>query len=230
MFKVEHENRKNVRIFKEKGKVRKGKDLTGKRVGKLLIVNPTFYYDYYGRMYWECLCDCGNSTEHTNVRLTKGFAVSCGCQDLRYFHGDSDSPEYNSWTSMRRRCLMPDYKNYKEYGGRGIQICERWLHHYPSFLEDMGRRPTPEHTLDRIDVNGDYEPDNCRWATPTEQSRNTRTHSTNTSGHRGVSWNKTTGSWQAYLYLNHKQINLGYHNTIEEAVEARRRGEKKYWE
>ena len=87
---------------------------------------------------------------------------------------ESESPEYRSWSSMKTRCLntrMPDYHNY---GGRGIEICWRWRYSYKLFLEDMGRRPTPGHSLDRIDANGHYEPDNCRWATWIEQQRNRR--------------------------------------------------------
>jgi hypothetical protein len=92
----------------------------------------------------------------------------------RTYHGGVGLPEYWIWKEMRSRCSNPRHARYKDYGGRGISVCERWQRSFASFLEDMGRRPAPGLTLDREDNNGDYEPGNCRWATVAEQNRNQR--------------------------------------------------------
>jgi len=88
----------------------------------------------------------------------------------------SHAPEYRAWINMKSRCYTSSSTHYEQYGGRGISVCERWINSYAAFLNDMGPRPTPNHSLDRICPNGNYEPDNCRWATRTEQQRNIRTN------------------------------------------------------
>ncbi len=107
-----------------------------------------------------------------------GMTKSCGCLQRERAgsfarHGMSQSPEYTSWQQMKNRCLNPNGEVYKNYGARGIRICDRWLS-FENFLEDMGKRPSPRHTLGRLDNDGDYEPDNCEWQTATEQNKNRR--------------------------------------------------------
>ena len=136
-----------------------------------------------------CRCDCGTVKPIAMHCLKDGSVRSCGCNSramiaaARLKHGDSRghtaTPEYRVWRSMMQRCFCKTDGAYSNYGGRGITVCERWCgeHGYEHFLADMGRRPTMGHTLDRYPNNdGNYEPDNCRWATATEQGRNRRTN------------------------------------------------------
>ena len=165
---------------------------------------------------------CGKEFEAGISHIKSGGTKSCGCQCNRCInpHGLSYHPLYNTWHLMKRRCYNLSDKVYKEYGGRGIQICERWLD-INNFIEDM--YPTWEDglTLDRIDVNGDYCLENCRWTTKEIQSRNTRDIiKTNTSGFRGVSWYPPTKKWVASIKVNTKSKNLGYYSTALEAAKA----------
>lgn len=128
---------------------------------------------------WHCACSCGGSALVASGSLTSGNTMSCGCIAREIFirrhqtHGKSKTPEYLSWCAMRRRCKDTNDDWYPSYGGRGISVCERW-DDFVTFLSDMGEKPSKAHSLDRIDVNGNYDPSNCRWATPKVQARNTR--------------------------------------------------------
>lgn len=153
-------------------------DLTGKRFGSVTV---TAYAGKSGRnSSWFYRCDCGSEgqTKSTNLKRQK----SCGCEhrsslsDRQTSHGATRgkqvSPEFRSWESMIRRCCDPRVAHYPRYGGRGISVCEKWREGFANFYADMGRRPSPKHSLDRIDNDGNYEPGNCRWATWSEQRRN----------------------------------------------------------
>lgn len=141
-------------------------------------------------------------------------------------HGMSKTQTYRCWTNMKQRCNNKKKSQYKDYGGRGIKVCEEWINSFLEFHKDMGECPD-NHSIDRIDVNGNYEPGNCRWADNTTQSQNTRTRTYSKTGCKGVT--KLKDKFQALISKDGKNYYLKLHNTFEEAVIARLKGELKYW-
>lgn len=169
------------------------------------------------------LCECGVETTTSIGRVSSGVTRSCGClrSDLAIKnntkHGLRKTGSYGTWCAMIARCSNPKSQRFKDYGGRGITVCERW-HSFSLFYADMGDRPQGM-TLDRIDNDKGYSPDNCRWATKSEQVQNQRKRKGCTSRYRGVNAT-SSGSWQARITMDGKRINLGHYETEEEASAA----------
>lgn len=173
-------------------------DRTGMKFGLLLVVAKFPSPAKSGGSLWSCKCDCGKEKVVNGSTLRPNS--SCGCRRSEvsramgsnkdniakrsgvnagaYKHGCKGrfgaSPEYKVWIGMKRRCYDASFKDYPNWGGRGIRVCERWNSSFANFLSDMGKRPSAKHSIDRIDSNGNYEPSNCRWVTPDIQGSNTR--------------------------------------------------------
>lgn len=182
-------------------------DLTGRRFGRLVVRERSGSVRGSGNAAWRCHCDCGREKRVNSRDLLAGHVASCGCYSVELLvarsrtHGMRGSRTYASWVSMRQRCGNPGSPSYADYGGRGIKVCDRWQS-FERFYADMGERPEGC-SLDRIDVDGDYEPGNCRWADATTQVRNTR--ATRRITHDGATrplaeWAERTGLPYGVLY------------------------------
>lgn len=170
-------------VFEPIPKDKRFKDITGNKYGTLTVLG------YAGKTVagckhpaWWTQCSCGTLKKIIGTNLKAGKVISCGCENRKmaslthWVHGMTKSAEHRTWSKMKGRCLNETDKAYRYYGGRGITVCHRWLESFQNFYEDMGPKPSCAHSIDRIDVNGNYEPSNCRWTTQLVQSRNKRSN------------------------------------------------------
>lgn len=187
------------------------KDYSGQRFGRLVVLSRA---ENLGRkVSFLCLCDCGNEKVISSNAFKCGTTISCGCwqvqtmreQPRRLQHGQSignGSPEYQTWSRIKSRCYDPNEIGYHRYGGRGITVCDRWLESFENFLSDMGERPSQNHSIDREDNDGNYEPSNCKWSTKKEQANNRR--SNRILSYKGQ--DKTTSQWADEIGIGQSTI------------------------
>lgn len=174
--------------------------------------------------YIKCRCLCGKEKFVQLNSLKSGDSAKCGTcsgKEKNIIHGLRSHPLYYTWHGMIQRCYGTKRKDYGRYGGRGITVCDRWKDSLENFIHDMGEKPSPKHSIDRINNDGNYEPSNCRWATPTQQASNKRMSKNNTSGTTGVYWNKRKGTWVAVIRREGTLKYLGSFRDKKDAIKAR---------
>lgn len=194
------------------------KDIKGSKYYRLLVMRFVGHKPIGGvnKLAWECLCECGNKIICIGDAIKSGNTKSCGCLKSETTinrctkHGltrrGKKAPEHNIWNHMKRRCLNPTNKAYKDYGGRGIKICEKWLN-FENFYRDMGPRPSSKHSIERVNNDGNYEPDNCLWILKSDQNKNQRSNLIiNYQGETKIlsEWAKSLNL--KYMFLYHRLI------------------------
>lgn len=202
--------------------------MIGKRFNRIIVLERD--YSKKNGTYWICRCNCGNIKTIRGSHLRSGKIQSCGClrRTVRITHGMTNTRTYEAWSHMKQRCNNQNDKKYKDYGGRGIKVCDRWLK-FENFLADMGMIPVGL-TLERKDNELGYFKENCCYDDYVAQGRNQRIKKTNKTGVRGVHFAKQAGKYYVQIRANHKTHNIGYYSTIERAAKARRQAEVKFWE
>jgi len=179
-------------------------DLTGQKFGRLTVIKRV-ENDKRLKASWQCKCVCGNIKSILSQSLISGKTKGCGC--LNSTHHMTKTPEYVAWQDMRNRCYREKTTKFKHYGGRGITVCDEWRNDFMAFFKHIGPRPTNEHSLERINNNGNYEPNNVKWASQMEQCNNKRNNCTITlHGHT-----MTLRQWSCFTGINygtlHSRIN-----------------------
>jgi len=201
-------------------------ELKGLSFGKLTVVSESGRSDD-DKILWKCICQCGKEKIVRSICLSQGKTKSCGCirVDMWTKHGMAKSPIYRIWGGIIQRCCNPKDTAYKNYGGRGISVCEEWLE-FVNFYKDMGDRPEGL-TIERINNNKGYSAENCKWATRSEQHRNRR-HRKSKLGILGVELT-ANNTYSVKIGVNGSRLHMGTYASLADAIMARRNAEIKYW-
>lgn len=211
--------------------MRKGQDLTGRKFGMLTVIGRHGKAPD-GRVLWSVECSCGATRSVRTHSLTQGQTVSCGCYGKikGFIHGASTKsgrwPEYSVWSSMLRRCGSPKSGDYDDYGGRGISVCSEWANSFEAFINHVGRRPSRDSKIDRIDVDGNYEPGNVRWIDSSQSAMNKRAYKNNKTGLKGVGLRK--GKYRARLQVDGEILLSKTFGTKLEAAQAYNEAARRY--
>lgn len=218
-------------------------DLKGQRFGRLTALYTVPNNNY--RTRWHCVCDCGNTKDVLQQNLVNGHVRSCGCLHVernkeklavlnesmqRESHHETKTRLYHIWINMKNRCFDENSSTFHHYGGRGITVCREWASSFLSFREwATANGYSDELSIDRINVDGNYCPENCRWVSGSIQQFNKRKPRRNTSGHVGVSWNKKSGKWYSYITKDYVMHFLGSFDSLDNAIAARKAAEIQYF-
>lgn len=199
--------------------MRKKINLEKRKFGRLNVVSENGRTKN-GKVLWKCVCECGNIKNIESYSLLSGHTKSCGCfrkeitKKRAITHGMGNTPIYAIWTAIKQRCNNPNCKSYKNYGGRGITICKRWLK-FKNFFKDMGKRPKGL-TIERINNDKGYSSDNCEWATRTKQVINRRINKNNKTGYVGI--RIRYGKFRAEIRFKKQIYTIGAYSTIKKAI------------
>lgn len=223
----------------------KGKyiDLTGLTFGRLKVINLDHktHYKWGTIIYWKCKCSCGNEKIIRGLDLKNGKTKSCGCilkekreankgskeQPKKHLigntkHGLHHTRIYKIWQGLKKRCYNKNYRDYKYYGGKGVIVCDEWLNDVKVFYNWAINNGYKENlSIDRISSDGNYSPENCRWADSHIQGINQKIQRNNKSGYKGIHFSKTENKYRAQIGFNKKQITIGRFDSIKQALEAR---------
>lgn len=204
-------------------------NLQGQVYGRFTVLS--FDERQKGRSRWFCQCQCGKIRSVDCANLRSGHSKSCGCLSSEIVikrnttHGKNRTVEYTTWARMKTRCYDPNGSQYKNYGNRGIRVCDRWLNSFENFLADMGKRPSNQHSIERKNNNGNYEPKNCKWALPIEQANNTRKNKNITFQNRTQSLSMWCRELNLSYGTTHARFGMGWSATraFTEPIQAGRR-------
>lgn len=202
----------------------KALDLTGNVFGRLTVTGMNPERTFCGGIRWDSVCACGKKTTSPGSNLVSGKTINCGCYHAEQnkkastIHGMWKSIEFSVWTGMRSRCYNEKHKQYADYGGRGITMCDAWKDNFQAFYDDMGPRPSLDYTIDRIDNDVGYCKENCKWSTKLEQANNKR----NNVFYKIGNVSRTLAGWSRELNFNYKSVHslMKHHGIGTEASAA----------